>query len=176
VSYDITLFRVPDGIEPSLAHREIMERQEREAADPNASIRHPVSDLTRTEMQRISDLLQKWRPTLKAFHAENPLPWIELNDDDLQVQFTVHDGTVEVTMPYFRDTANEMIQCITESFTILSPEGYSAFDPQLGRLVTSSDLAEITAQYRGMDQRLPEIMVVIGKPPAANRKKWWRLW
>jgi len=79
-------------------------------------------------MHRIAVLLKSWRPTLKEFQTEPVLPWIELNDDDLEVQFTVYDGTVEVSLPYFRDTGEDMIQCITESFEILHAEGYFAYD------------------------------------------------
>src|SRR4051812_28858401 len=110
LSYDLTLFRVPDGLDPSLAYNQIMEQQERESADLDTWMKHPVTDEARAEMQRIAGMLKSWRPSLEEFRQESPLPWIELNDHELQVQFEICDGTVAVTLPYFRDRAQEMME------------------------------------------------------------------
>src|SRR3954447_20482666 len=121
-----------------------MEQQEHESADLDTWMKRPVTDEARAEMQRIAGMLKSWRPSLEEFRQESPLPWIELNDHELQVQFEIFDGTVAVTLPYFRDRAQEMMECVTGSFeTLYAAARYSAYDPQLGRLVTSADLNEM---------------------------------
>ncbi len=177
MSYDLTLFRVPEGAEPSLAYQQIMEQQEIESADLNAWMKRPVPDAARAEMQRIASVLKSWRPALEEFQPTAPLPWIELNCEDLQVQFEVYDGSVAVTMPYFRDQAREMMECVTGCFEMLNATaGYHAYDPQLGRIVTSADLNEMVAKYRGMDSALPEVLARSRESLAARRKPWWKLW
>jgi len=132
VSYDLTLFRVPEGIDGSLAYQHITERQERDSADLDAWVKRPVARERRAEMERIARVLKSWRPALEEFQPESPLPWIELNDEDLQLQFEICEETVAVTMPYFRDRAQEMMECATGCFeTLGAAAGYSAYDPQL---------------------------------------------
>lgn len=105
------------------------------------------------------------------------MPWIELNDEELEVQFEVYDGTVAVTLPYFRDRAQQMLECVTGCFETLDAAAhYSAYDPQLGRIVTSADLNQMIAQYREMDRALPEILANNSESRAANKRPWWKLW
>ncbi len=93
------------------------------------------------------------------------MPWIELNDEDLQVQFSIFDNGVGITMPYFSDRAREMMECVTDSFAPLkSAAGYCAYDPQLGRAVTAKDLDDILSQY----QAVPQLIAV--------KKPWWKFW
>jgi hypothetical protein len=177
LSYDLTLFRVPDGADPSLVHERIMDRQESETADLDASLKLPVTDSARAEMRRIAGALKSWRPTLEEFRPESPLPWIELNDENLQIQFEVCEGSVSVTMPYCRDRAEEMMECLAGCFeTLDAAAGYSAYDPQLGRVVTAEDLDEMIAQYQEVDQLLPETLTPSPESTAAPTKPWWKLW
>jgi hypothetical protein len=177
LSYDLTLFRVPNGLDPSLAYNQIMEQQERESADLVTWMKRPVTDEVRAEMQRIAGMLKSWRPSLEEFRQESPLPWIELNDHELQVQFEIFDGTVAVTLPYFRDRAQEMMECVTGSFeTLYAAARYSAYDPQLGRLVTSADLNEMVVQYRDVDRALPQILAQSRQSLDAKKRPWWKLW
>jgi hypothetical protein len=176
LSYDLTLFRVPDGAGASLVYQQIVDRQERESADLDAWRKRPVPAPARAEMQRIAGVLKSWRPALEEFRPESPLPWIELNDEDLQIQFEIYDGTVAVTIPYFRDRAQEMMECVTGCFEPLhAAAGYSAFDPQLGRIVTVEDLSRMVAQYRGIDRALPEILAH-NRESTAGKKPWWKIW
>jgi hypothetical protein len=177
LSYDLALFRVPDGVDPSLAYQQMMEQQESEGADLDAWIKRPVSDAARAEMRRIVGVLKSWRPALEEFRPTSPLPWIELNDEDLQVQFQVYDGNAGVTMPYFRDRAQEMMVCMTGCFEPLNvAAGYTAYDPQLERVVTSTDLNEMVALYRGMDRALPEILAQSSDSLSGKKKSWWKPW
>jgi hypothetical protein len=177
LSYDLTLFRVPDGTEPSLAYRQIVDQQEIESADLDAWMKRPVPDSQRAEMERLASALESWRPALERFQPTSPLPWIELNDEDLQLQFEVYEAMVSITMPYFRDRAEEMMKCATDSFDVLkSAAGYVAYDPQLGRIVKPTDLNEMVARYRNMDCALPEILDQSRESLRARRKPWWRLW
>ena len=100
-----------------------------------------------------------------------------LNDDELELQFCVYDGSVSITMPYFRDRAEEMMNCVCGCFAPLkSANGYSAYDPQLERVVTVADIAAMLAQYRSMDRLLPEILEESRESPTAPTKRWWKFW
>ena len=84
---------------------------------------------------------------------------------------------VSVTMPYFRDRAEEMIKCVTDSFEVLkSAAGYIAYDPQLGRVVTAKDSSEMTGEYRRMDRALPEILAQSRDSLSGKMKPWWKFW
>lgn len=177
MGYDLTLFRVPEDTDPSLAHQRLIEQQESESADLDSWTKRPVPSAQRAEMERIASVLKSWRPTLQEFQPKAPLPWIELNDEDLQLQFEVYHGTVAVTMPYFRDRAQEMMECATSSIEVLNAAaGYLAFDPQLGRVVTAADREEMVASYRGMDGALPEIIVQGRESLTTKKEPWWKLW
>jgi hypothetical protein len=177
MSYDLTLFRVPEGTDPSLAHQQLVEQQESDSADLDSWMKRPVPGARRSEMERMASVLKSWRPRLDEFQPKSPLPWIELNDEDLQLQFLVYDATVDVTMPYFRDRAQEMMECVTGCFEALNAAaGYRAHDPQLGRIVTAADLKEMVARYREMDRALPEILSQSRESLTARRKPWWKFW
>jgi hypothetical protein len=80
-------------------------------------------------------------------------------------------------LPYFRDRAEEMMKCVTDSFKVLkSAAGYVAYDPQLGRIVTATDLSEMVARYRRMDRALPEILAQSRESLSGKKKPWWKLW
>jgi hypothetical protein len=177
MSYDLTLFRVPEGTDPSLAHQQLVEQQENDSADLDSWMTRPVPGARRAEMERIASVLKSWRPMLEEFQPKSPLPWIELNDEDLQLQFLVYDATVDVTMPYFRDRAQEMMECVTGCFEALNAAaGYRAYDPQLGRIVTAADLKEMVDRYREMDRALPEILSQSHESSTARTKPWWKIW
>ena len=128
-------------------------------------------------MERVASALESWRPALERFQPTSPLPWIELNDEDLQLQFEVYGAMVSITMPYFRDRAEEMMKCVTGSFEVLkSAAGYVAYDPQLGRIVEAKDLSEMVARYREMDSALPEIVTQSRESLIGKKKPWWKLW
>jgi len=177
LSYDLTLFRVPEGTDPSLAHQQLIEQQESDSADLDAWMKRAVPGERRAEMERIASVLKSWRPMLQEFQPKSPLPWIELNDENLQLQFEVHDAMVAVTMPYFRDRAQEIMECVTGCFETLSAAAdYRAYDPQLGRIVTATDLKEMVARYREMDRTLPEILSQSRESLTAKKKPWWKFW
>jgi hypothetical protein len=177
LSYDLTLFRVPDGTEPSLAYQQIADQQEIDSANLDAWMKTPVLDRRRAEMERVAGALESWRPALERFQPPSPLPWIELNDEALQLQFEIYEAMVSITMPYFRDRAEEIMKCVTDSFEVLkSAAGYVAYDPQLGRIVTATDLSEMVARYRKMDDALPEILAQSRESLSGKKKPWWKLW
>lgn len=178
MSYDVTLFRVPEGTDPSVAYQKMMEQEEIESADLGEWMKRPVPDKRRADMERVATALESWRPSLAKIPASiSTAPWIELNHDDLQIQFHVYEAMVSVTMPYFRDRAEEMMRCVTESFEVLkSAADYVAYDPQLERIVQRTDLGEMVARYRGMDRALPEILAHSRNFVTDRKKPWWRLW
>ena len=177
MSYDLTLFRVPDGTEPSLAYQQIADQQEIDSANLDAWMKRPVLDKRRAEMERVAGALESWRPALERFQPTSPLPWIELNDEALQLQFEIYEAMVSITMPYFRDRAEEIMKCVTDSFEVLkSAAGYVAYDPQLGRIVTATDLNEMLARYRKMDDAHPGILAQSRESLSGKKKPWWKLW
>jgi hypothetical protein len=154
-----------------------MDEQERESSDLDAYMKRPVSEPTRVEIQRLADALKAWRPTLQEFRPASPLPWIELNDESLQIQFEICDRMVSVTMPYFRERAEEMMECAASSLTIVkSAADYIAFDHQLGRVVTTEDLSAMVAEYKCMDKALPGILADVRQHSAGIKKPWWKFW
>jgi hypothetical protein len=90
-------------------------------------MKRPVPDSQRAEMERLASALESWRPALERFQPTSPLPWIELNDEDLQLQFEVYEAMVSITMPYFRDRAEEMMKCATDSFDVVKFSGMLPF-------------------------------------------------
>jgi hypothetical protein len=179
LSYDLTLLYVPDGMDAELAYQEQVAQQEQElvTADLDGWLKRPVSEPSRAQMRRLADAIKSWRSTLAEFQPKSPLPWIELNDDDLQIKFEVYERTVAITMPYFRERAREMMECATGSFAVLQvAAGYIAYDPQLGRTVTAADLSEMLAQYRRADGAPPGMLTGDSQSPPAIKKPWWKVW
>jgi hypothetical protein len=77
-------------------------------------------------------------------------------------------------MPYFREPVEEMMKCVTECIQILKiTTDYVAYDPQLGRIVSTADLGEMVAQYRYVDNwHSPDAT----QSSTAARKPWWKIW
>jgi hypothetical protein len=177
VSYDLTLFRVPEGADAAQTYHELLARQERETGDLDSWLKRPVPEPVRAEMRRVADALKTWRPALEEFQPKSPLPWIELNDEDLAVQFCICERTVGVTMPYFGERAQEMMECAAGCFEILnSLGGFVEYDPQLGRIVTTADLGDMVAVYRRVDRELPGIVAGVRQSASAAAKPWWKVW
>jgi hypothetical protein len=172
VSYDLKLFSVPEGVEPQAAYEQLMHREESEIADIDDRVRPSLPDSTRAKMQQLAQTVGTRWPSFAQFQTASPLPWIELNDEDLQIQFVVHEGSASITMPYFRGPTDRLMECLRCCLNACREErGYVAFDPQLGRVVTVTDLDRIAHQYRGMDKSLPTLRSHDSKP-----KPWWKFW
>lgn len=175
MSYDLTLFAVSDGADAVLTYQELLAQEERESSDLDAWLKQPVPESARAQMRRLADALKAWRPALEEFHPKSPLPWIELNDDDLLLQFSIRQRTVGITMPYFGERAQEMMECATGCVeTLKAAAGYVAYDPQLDRIVTAADLGDMVTEYRRMDREFPE--VAASQSAHATKKPWWKLW
>jgi len=176
MSYDLKLFRVEDGADPVATYQQLTEREEADASDLEAFMKRPVPSPARVEMRRVTDALKSWRPSLEEFQPKAPLPWIQLDEESLSVQFHIYEGSVGITMPYFGDDVEEMIDLATGAVDLLQPFSYWAYDPQLGRVVTAADREQMIAIYRGVDQAFPQVLEHKARIPAANRKPWWRIW
>jgi hypothetical protein len=158
MSYDLRLFEVPDGVEPQSAYDNLVQREETELVNADDSIKRSLPASTRERMQELADALSTQWPAFVQFEPKTPLPWIELNDAGVEVQVSVHEGSVSITMPYFRERATEMMECVRCCIQVCYRErGYVAFDPQLGRVVAVDDSASSMRAYRRMDKALPEI-------------------
>jgi hypothetical protein len=159
LSYDITMFRIPEGADPASAYQEIVEQEEPASDDESIAL-----------MECIAAALKSWNPSLRESRSALPLTWIELDQSSLSAQIIVNHQTVSINLPYFRDKAPEMMSLLVGCIeTVHKAADYSAFDPQLGRLVTPADLREMTALYRGVDRAQPQLR-------APSRKPWWKLW
>ena len=160
MSYDLTLFRVAEGADPLLTNQRVVEQNEVD-----------VAAKARIEMCRIADLVKSWRPTLEEFQPKSPLLWIDLTDDDLPIQFGICDGQINVTMPYFGDQPEELLDCAIGCLDTLNAIGdYHAYDPQLGRLVARADLNQMIGQYGRVDGAFPEV-----RAQAGGKKPWWKI-
>lgn len=174
MSYDLFFFRVPEGVDPSVAFDERME-QEEEALEGEGL---PLSESDLAEMKRVVDALLQWRPNMEVFTPKPPLRWIELTEEELQVQFSVQADSVSMTMPYLRKHADEMMEFVAGSFAVLeAAAGYVPFDPQLGRLVTKADLEGMLALYRKVDIATLRLDIEEGLIEVPGTKKpWWKFW
>jgi len=175
MSYDLHLFRVPAGTDPIDAYRHWQDEEEKKAIAAEGEQRNVLNQEQYQQMQKIADSLKSNWSAFTQFQPEQPLPWIELDDEDLQVQVMIQPDSVEITMPYFRDRAGEMMALAAKCIKIVTQEtGFLAYDPQLERLVTESDLSGMQSQYREMDRHLPDIVQRgAGSNPA---RPWWRFW
>ena len=172
VSYDLRLLAVPAGVEVDVAYQQLIQREETEVSNVDDLVKRTLPVSSRARMQDLADLLRVRWTVFVQFEPKSPLPWIELNDEDLQVQVSVYEDSVSITMPYFRERTSEMMDCIERCIRACQEHcGYTAFDPQLGRAVTADDCDSIAEAYHQMNAALPEIR---GGSPA--RKRWWKFW
>ena len=166
MSYDITLVRPRAGEDPAAAYQRYVRMSEDDGGE--------ISAATRAGMQRLADLLKARVPGFTQFEPEKLLPWIELNEEELLVQITIGEHSVDITMPYFRENASGMLACARTCVEVLSEaEGYLAYDPQLERFVTPADFEAMDAQYHAVDAYFPE---VIASRDRNKKQPWWKFW
>ncbi len=172
MSYDLRLFSIPEGVEPEAAYEQLIHREESEIADINDRVKRSLPDSTRATMQQLAEVIRTRWPSFVQFQPASALPWIELNDDDLQIQFAVYERMASITMPYFREPTTQLMECIRCCLNACREErGYVAYDPQLGRVVTVNELGQIAQQYRDVDKALPSL-----RGHAPKTKPWWKFW
>jgi len=175
VSYDLTLFQLREGADPERAWQELMQQDEQNAAAPGERLKRQMPESVRARMQQLADQLTSLRPSWEQFQPPAPMPWIELNDEQLQLQVIINERTVDITLPYFRPGAKEMMACVKETIrAIHAVTGYAAYDPQLGRVVTEADIENMLAQYLSVDP--PETPAGLPQSPAPAKKPWWKFW
>jgi hypothetical protein len=177
LSYDLTLFQPVEGVDPKLTYQNLIEQDERQSGDLEQYLKRAIPELVRTQMQRVADTLKSRHPAFTQFQPDAPQPWIELNDEDLQVQVNVSEFKVDITMPYFRKGAGGMIECVCDCIHVLNQDaGYLAYDSQLDWFVTAIDSEDMIVKYRSMDRALPGI-ITQAFPPSGNPKRpWWKIW
>jgi hypothetical protein len=174
VSYDLRLFEIRERVDAGSAYEQLMRQEEAELAGVGDEwLKRSLPASTRTRMQQLADALRARWVRFVQFEPKSPLPWIELNDENLQVQVSVYENSVSITIPYFREQVVEMMACLSSCIQVCHElRGYTAFDPQLGRAVTADDSESITRAYRSMNRTFPD--------PARETKSknsWWnRLW
>jgi hypothetical protein len=172
VSYDLRLFAVADGVEAVAAYEQLIRREESDVVNSEDWLKRPLAPPARERMQQLADALRAQWPAFVQFEPRFPLPWIELNDEDRQVQVSVYEDSVALTMPYFRQRIAEMTDCIARCIRVCAESrGYLAYDPQLGSTVTANDGEGISRAYRQMD---PALAGIRGEGRA--RKPWWKFW
>ncbi len=177
MSYDVHLFRLPSGKDPSAAYREYAEEQERVAADLDGWLKRPAAEATRWKMQALADRLRSMCPEFEQFHPPNPLPWIELNHEELQVQVEIQEDAVSITMPYFREQSAAMMKLVVRCIEQLKvEENLVAYDPQLDRVVGANDAKAMLDQYHAVDSSLPELANSVSNTEANPKKPWWKIW
>lgn len=170
MSYDLTMFAKPADGDIRQAYQQIIEREEIDLTDGRDQ-QEALSETARVEMRRLVDALKAQHSKFREFQPVSQVKWIELDEDDLEIQIHIYEQTVSVTMPYFRERAPEMMQCVTGVIgTLNAVAGYVAFDPQLDRAVSPTDLEDMVTQYRYMDKMRPGIVV------RERRKPWWKVW
>ena len=172
MSYDLRLFQIPDGLDIEAAYERLVQREEAETGNIDEWVRRQLPEAARVQMQQLADAIRaQWAPLIQ-FEPKSPLPWIELNDENLQLQVSVYADSVSITMPYFRERTPEVMDCIHCCIQVCQEHrGYAAFDPQLGRAVTTRDRESMTRAYHDIDDALPGIR---GNSPP--KRRWWQFW
>ena len=171
MSYDLRLFTVPDHTEIATAYERLVRREESESSHVD-EVKRPLPTSIRAQMQQLADSLKARWPAFAQFEPKSPVPWIELNDSGLQIQVSVRQDSVSITMPYFRKHAREMIECVNSCIEVCHKHcGYRAFDPQLGLAVTANDVERIARAYHQIHQALPGM-----RGESHGRKPWWKFW
>ena len=175
MSYDLRLFRIPEGVDAGVAFEQLSQQEEAEivSGGDQGRLKRSLPASARVGMQQLADALRARWTAFVQFEPKSPLPWIELNDEDLQIQVQVYEESVSITMPYFRERITERIDCIRRCIQVCHDHrGYTAFDPQLGRAVTVDDCDSIAGAYRHMDPA--KLRETRGEGPA--KKRWWKFW
>ena len=100
---------------------------------------------------------------------------IELNDDATGIQITLLDDEAGVTVPYWHtgEKAQAVLRrLLAHADTICKETGFVAYDPQLGRVVTSADLDAVAAVY------VAQVHALRDRYPSAAKSKrpWWKFW
>ena len=112
MSYNLRLFAVPDGVQVEAAYQRLIDREETEIGNVDERVKRRLSASAHAEMQQLADALKARWAAFIQFEPKSPLPWIELNDENLQIQVSVYEDSVSITRPYFRQRTTEMMSCI----------------------------------------------------------------
>jgi hypothetical protein len=158
LSYHLTLFPLPEGYKPEEVYRGLMRRKESE----------PEAEANVDGLQEIANLLLTRVPGLTQ--AGGGTSAIQLENRELELEVVIHEASVDLTVPNFRDSAREMLGCLKACVEVMAKErGYVAWDPQLGRRIMPADLDSMIRQYRDVGPILPVMRRKVMKP-------WWKLW
>lgn len=172
MSYDFTLFRPVPGVDPRSTYQELMQKEEEEIVNEDSEGKKPLPDSTRKEMQVLANVLNSKVPEFEQFLPAAPLPWIELNHQELQVQVSIGERTIAITLPYFRDKATNMMRLALDCVETLEGQGFVAYDPQLDRVVTANDIEVTLEQYRQVGKAARLAILGAGD----KKKRWWKFW
>jgi hypothetical protein len=177
MSYDITFIRVPEGMSAEAAYEEFLRRDELRAQDLDAWKKRGLPPETRQRMQELMNALKAVWPKFEQFEPASPLPWLEVTDEDTQVQVALYEAGADITTPYFRKDRTQMLDCVRACFHVLKINGgYIAYDPQIGRVIAEEDLYEMARQCAAMDDALPEILAKIPNAVPEKKRSWWKIW
>jgi len=175
MSYDLVLFGLPKPANPAQFCEQLQEQEEQRILDEEGSSARPLDERVRARMQKLADSPRSLSSGFEQFEPPSPAPWIELTDEKHEVQVTISEQAVHITLPYFRSELREKLSLVARCVETLHRDaGLVAFDPQLGRVVTADDMGLLEKQYRDMDRHLPEITA--RKEEASQKKSWWKLW
>ena len=186
MSYDLELFRVPDGEDPLQILEEVSEHG---LGEINSGPPDPEKEAAKLELAK---QLQVIDPRLEVFpfdyqaiaktskisdeEARTRYRHIELNVIEIGIQITLFDDTASLTIPYWhrgekaREVWREAWRCLE---CLERDGGFRVYDPQLDRMLNLvSDLEEVCSGYdSGVDfsERAVEESTTPTKP-------WWKFW
>ena len=177
MSYDLHLFSLPEGASPAEVYRQLQDREEQKILDLDGGQERTPEQGKLEKMQALADSLKSCCPTFRQFQPERPLPWIDLTEENVQLQVTIQEDMVSITMPYFREQSAEMMSLAGKCIERLTDEAdLVAYDPQLERIVRANDLSDALAQYHEMDRRLPEMIAAGAREKTKVKRSWWKIW
>ena len=177
MSYDLHLFYLPDGANPAEVYRQLQDKEEQKLLNLDAGQHRPPQQGKLEKMQALADSLKSCCPAFEQFQPGRPLPWIELTEENLQLQVTIQEDMVSISMPYFRERSAEMMNLAGKCIEALTNEGgFVAYDPQLERIVRVNDLSDALTQYHDMDRHLPDMIAAASREKTRVRRPWWKIW
>jgi len=163
MSYDLTLFRPPPGVEPLEAWHRIEREEEGFLA-------------VACDVQQVAGYLKHRVPGFVETILEDGS--IQLIHDS-QVDVLITEREVGMGMPYFRQEVEPMMTVISDCIDCLSGVGFVAYDPQFDKIVTAADFGAMTAHYRDTDKVLPHLVRDAQERKRAREaaaKPWWKFW
>ena len=171
MSYDLTLFRVPKGVDPDEAWDDWIRETESRilARSEGVDDLGPINSAKEQFKKQLATALVTRHPSLELFtpdyakiakvraideaEARRRFRSLELNEERLGIQITLFDNSAGISLSSNGrgDQAQEALRLVWDCLQILQPQGvYAIHDSQVGKVLNlDSDFAMVLRRYAG---------------------------